>query len=96
MLIFITFWAAARAVRYGIGVGPDRLPLVGREQVGRKAEWPDWDPPAEMIARQPLCRASWPAVRQSARRARDAHLGKPIYRIHGTNAAVDVIGTCVS
>ncbi|MBV9530265.1 MAG: L,D-transpeptidase, partial [Bradyrhizobium sp.] len=42
-----------RAIRYGIGVGRDGFTWSGIESVTRKAEWPDWTPPPEMIARQP-------------------------------------------
>ena len=42
-----------RAIRYGIGVGRQGFTWSGVERVTRKAEWPDWYPPAEMIARQP-------------------------------------------
>src|SRR3954453_14148921 len=41
------------AIRYGIGVGRDGFAWAGSEVVTRKAEWPDWTPPQEMIARQP-------------------------------------------
>src|SRR5690349_15616073 len=42
-----------QAMRYGIGVGRDGFTWSGTKTVARKAEWPDWYPPAEMIARQP-------------------------------------------
>jgi lipoprotein-anchoring transpeptidase ErfK/SrfK len=42
-----------RALRYGIGVGRDGFTWSGMLQISRKAEWPDWHPPPEMIARQP-------------------------------------------
>jgi lipoprotein-anchoring transpeptidase ErfK/SrfK len=42
-----------RALRYGIGVGRDGFTWSGVQPVTRKAEWPDWTPPPEMIARQP-------------------------------------------
>src|SRR4051812_40922116 len=42
-----------RAIRYGIGVGRDGFTWSGVQSVTRKAEWPDWTPPPEMIARQP-------------------------------------------
>ena len=42
-----------KAIRYGIGVGREGFTWSGVETVTRKAEWPDWTPPAEMIARQP-------------------------------------------
>ncbi len=42
-----------RAIRYGIGVGRDGFTWSGVQSVSKKAEWPDWTPPPEMIARQP-------------------------------------------
>src|SRR4030081_3305383 len=42
-----------RALRYGIGVGRDGFQWQGLLNISRKAEWPDWTPPPEMIARQP-------------------------------------------
>ncbi len=42
-----------RAIRYGIGVGRDGFRWAGVQNITKKAEWPDWTPPAEMIARQP-------------------------------------------
>ena len=42
-----------RAVRYGVGVGREGFTWSGVQTVTRKAEWPDWHPPAEMVARQP-------------------------------------------
>jgi lipoprotein-anchoring transpeptidase ErfK/SrfK len=42
-----------KALRYGIGVGREGFQWSGLVKVSRKAEWPDWRPPPEMIARQP-------------------------------------------
>ena len=42
-----------RALRYGIGVGRTGFQWSGLVKVARKAEWPDWTPPPEMIERQP-------------------------------------------
>src|ERR1700681_2666817 len=42
-----------RALRYGIGVGRDGFQWQGLLSISKKAEWPDWTPPPEMIARQP-------------------------------------------
>jgi lipoprotein-anchoring transpeptidase ErfK/SrfK len=41
------------ALRYGIGVGRDGYTWAGIQRITRKAEWPDWTPPSEMIVRQP-------------------------------------------
>jgi hypothetical protein len=40
-------------MRYGIGVGREGFQWQGLLNITRKAEWPDWTPPPEMIARQP-------------------------------------------
>lgn len=42
-----------RAIRYGVGIGKEGFTWSGRGEVGRKAEWPVWTPPPEMIQRQP-------------------------------------------
>ena len=45
--------APDRAIRYGVAVGQAELVWKGKARVGRKAEWPIWTPPKEMIKRQP-------------------------------------------
>jgi lipoprotein-anchoring transpeptidase ErfK/SrfK len=42
-----------RAIRYGVGLGREGFEWTGTGEVGRKAEWPKWHPPEEMIERQP-------------------------------------------
>ena len=41
------------ATRYGANVGRQGFLWSGDAYVGRKAEWPVWTPPPEMIKRQP-------------------------------------------
>jgi lipoprotein-anchoring transpeptidase ErfK/SrfK len=41
------------ATRYGANVGRSGFLWSGDAYIGRKAEWPIWTPPAEMIRRQP-------------------------------------------
>jgi lipoprotein-anchoring transpeptidase ErfK/SrfK len=41
------------ATRYGANVGREGFLWSGEAYVGRKAEWPVWTPPKEMIQRQP-------------------------------------------
>ncbi len=41
------------ATRYGANVGREGFLWSGEAYVGRKAEWPTWTPPKEMIKRQP-------------------------------------------
>ena len=83
------------AIRYGIGVGREGFTWSGVEQVTRKAEWPDWTPPAEMIARQPYLARFTAGGEGNPLGARAIYLGKTMYRIHGTNAP-ETIGTNVS
>jgi lipoprotein-anchoring transpeptidase ErfK/SrfK len=74
-----------KAIRYGIGVGRDGFTWAGAESVTRKAEWPDWTPPQEMIARQPYL-PRWVAGGEgNPLGARAIYLGSTVYRIHGTN-----------
>jgi lipoprotein-anchoring transpeptidase ErfK/SrfK len=40
------------AIRYGVGVGREGFGWHGTVTIGRKAEWPDWTPPPEMIVRE--------------------------------------------
>jgi lipoprotein-anchoring transpeptidase ErfK/SrfK len=84
-----------RAVRYGIGVGRDGFTWSGVQSITRKAEWPNWTPPAEMIARQPYLPRYMAGGPGNPLGARAMYLGNTIYRIHGTNAP-GTIGTRVS
>jgi lipoprotein-anchoring transpeptidase ErfK/SrfK len=74
-----------KAIRYGIGVGRQGFTWSGVKQVARKAEWPDWYPPAEMIARQPYLPRMVAGGPGNPLGARAMYLGGTEYRIHGTN-----------
>jgi lipoprotein-anchoring transpeptidase ErfK/SrfK len=84
-----------RAIRYGVGVGRDGFTWSGVQTVSRKAEWPDWHPPAEMIARQPYLPRFMAGGPGNPLGARAMYLGSSVYRIHGTNDA-STIGKFVS
>ena len=84
-----------RAMRYGIGVGRDGFQWQGLLRVSKKAEWPDWHPPAEMIARQPYLPRFMAGGPGNPLGARALYLGDTIYRIHGTNQP-QTIGHAVS
>ncbi|AVT77656.1 ATP synthase [Rhodopseudomonas palustris] len=86
---------SGRAIRYGIGVGRDGFTWSGVKAVARKAEWPDWTPPPEMIARQPYLPRHMAGGPGNPLGARAMYLGGTVYRIHGTNAP-STIGTHVS
>ena len=74
-----------RAIRYGVGVGRAGFTWSGVETISRKAEWPDWHPPAEMIARQPYLPRFMAGGPGNPLGARAMYLGSSAYRIHGTN-----------
>jgi lipoprotein-anchoring transpeptidase ErfK/SrfK len=84
-----------RALRYGIGVGRDGFQWQGLLSITRKAEWPDWTPPPEMIQRQPYLPRFMAGGPGNPLGARAMYLGTTVYRIHGTNRP-DTIGTAIS
>jgi lipoprotein-anchoring transpeptidase ErfK/SrfK len=78
-----------KALRYGVAVGDEAFGWTGESRIARKAEWPNWTPPAEMVKR-------WPHVRPTkggpdnplgarALYLYDAKGRDTLYRIHGTN-----------
>jgi len=93
-----------KAIRYGVAVGSEAAGWTGTAMVGRKAEWPHWMPPADMLER-------WPHLKPTAdagglNGGPDNPLGSralylyqnnkdTLYRIHGTNEP-DKIGKNVS
>ena len=74
-----------KAIRYGIGVGREGFTWAGVKPIERKAEWPDWYPPAEMIERQPYLPRMMSGGPGNPLGARAMYLGGTVYRIHGTN-----------
>ncbi|MBS7803377.1 L,D-transpeptidase [Rhizobiales bacterium TNE-4] len=87
-----------KAIRYGVTVGDEAFGWAGEAKIQRKAEWPDWTPPPEMVKR-------WPHVKftkggpENPLGARALYLydnGRDtLYRIHGTNEP-EKIGQAVS
>src|SRR6478752_1058150 len=74
-----------KALRYGIGVGREGFTWAGVEKVSKMAEWPDWNPPEEMIVRQPYLPRFMAGGEGNPLGARALYLGNTVYRIHGTN-----------
>ena len=78
------------ARRYGVGVGKPGFGWSGTHHVSRKAEWPGWTPPKEMIAREAAKGHYLPVHMEGGPNnplgARALYLGSTLYRIHGTNA----------
>ncbi|MBR0724839.1 L,D-transpeptidase family protein [Bradyrhizobium manausense] len=84
-----------RAIRYGVRVGRDGFTWTGVQKITRKAEWPDWHPPAEMIERQPYLPRFMAGGPGNPLGAAAMYLGSTVYRIHGTNQP-STIGKFVS
>jgi lipoprotein-anchoring transpeptidase ErfK/SrfK len=84
-----------RAIRYGVRVGRDGFTWAGVQKISRKAEWPDWHPPSEMIERQPYLPRFMAGGPGNPLGARAMYLGSTVYRIHGTNQP-STIGKFVS
>lgn len=88
-----------RAVEYGIGVGRQGFEWKGAAQIGRKAVWPGWTPPPEMIQRRPDLPKHMEGGMENPLGARALYLFKgskdTLFRIHGTNEP-ETIGRAVS
>ena len=74
---------------------PRRLSMAGLHKITRKAEWPDWRPPPEMIQRQPYLPRFMAGGPGNPLGARALYIGATVYRIHGTNQP-QTIGHAVS
>jgi lipoprotein-anchoring transpeptidase ErfK/SrfK len=84
-----------KALRYGIGVGKPGFAWSGIKTISAKREWPDWTPPAEMLARRPDLPRHMEGGPENPLGARAMYLGSTLYRIHGSNEPW-TIGTNVS
>jgi len=73
------------ARRYGVGVGKPGFEWAGSHKITRKAEWPDWRPPAEMRKRRPDLPTFMAGGPENPLGARALYLGSTLYRIHGSN-----------
>jgi lipoprotein-anchoring transpeptidase ErfK/SrfK len=87
-----------QAMRYGVGVGAEGFIWSGTATIHNKQEWPDWYPPAEMLARKPELREHMVQLQsglgmkggpENPIGARGMYLWQgnkdTLYRIHGTN-----------
>jgi lipoprotein-anchoring transpeptidase ErfK/SrfK len=83
------------AIRYGVGVGRPGFTWAGTKTVARKAEWPDWTPPPQMLKRRPDLPRHMVGGEANPLGARAMYLGGTLFRIHGSNEP-DTIGTAVS
>jgi lipoprotein-anchoring transpeptidase ErfK/SrfK len=84
-----------QAVKYGVGVGRPGFEWAGTKTISRKAEWPEWTPPAQMLRRRPDLPRHMAGGIDNPLGARAMYLGSSLYRIHGSNEP-DSIGQAVS
>jgi lipoprotein-anchoring transpeptidase ErfK/SrfK len=84
-----------QAIRYGVGVGRPGFAWGGTQTITRKAEWPDWRPPPQMLKRRPDLPRHMAGGPDNPMGARGLYLGSTLYRIHGSNEP-ETIGQAVS
>jgi lipoprotein-anchoring transpeptidase ErfK/SrfK len=88
-----------KAMRYDVGVGREGFTWTGRAYVGRRAEWPAWTPPPEMLQRRPDLPRTMAGGIHNPLGARAMYLYNnrrdTMFRIHGTNEP-DTVGRAVS
>jgi lipoprotein-anchoring transpeptidase ErfK/SrfK len=84
-----------QAMRYGVGVGRQGFEWTGSKTISRKAEWPDWTPPPQMLRRRPDLPRFMKGGPNNPLGARALYLGSSLYRIHGSNEP-ETIGQAVS
>lgn len=87
--------SSSKAYRYPIAVGKQGFAWTGTQKISRKVPWPDWRPPAEMLARKPHLPKYMTGGVRNPLGAMALYLGNSLYRIHGTND-VKSIGTAAS
>jgi lipoprotein-anchoring transpeptidase ErfK/SrfK len=96
-LYYVT--ADGKAVRYPVAVGNAGMSWAGTATIDRKSEWPDWNPPPEMLARRPELPNRLEGGPTSPIGARALYLAEgkrdTLFRIHGTNEP-ETIGQAVS
>jgi lipoprotein-anchoring transpeptidase ErfK/SrfK len=82
-------FADGQAYKYGIGVGREGFQWSGSDRISRKAEWPGWTPPPQMIKREAAKGRKLPAYMPGGPTnplgARALYIGSRLYRIHGSN-----------
>lgn len=89
-----------KALRYKVGVGKDGFQWSGNSKIGMKKEWPDWRPPATMIAREAAKGNKIPNYMEGGPNnplgARAMYISGTLFRIHGTNNAASIGGAVSS
>ncbi len=88
------------AIRYSVGVGKEGMQWSGQSSIVRKAEWPSWTPPKQMIAREAAKGHYIPDFMEGGPGnplgARAMYIGGSIYRVHGTNNEASIGGAVSS
>jgi lipoprotein-anchoring transpeptidase ErfK/SrfK len=89
-----------KALRYKVGVGKEGFQWSGNSSIGLKREWPEWRPPAVMIAREAAKGNIIPEYMEGGPNnplgARAMYISGTMFRIHGTNNAASIGGAVSS
>lgn len=77
------------ALRYGVGIGREGFKWYGRASIDRRAMWPNWTPPPEMLKRKPELPKHMVGGADNPMGSRALYLYRDGadtgFRIHGTN-----------
>lgn len=84
-----------QTITYSVGVGRPGFTWRGEHVITRKAEWPAWTPPPQMLKRRPDLPRHMAGGEDNPLGARALYIGNTLYRIHGSNEP-DSIGHAVS
>lgn len=89
-----------KALRYKVGVGREGFQWSGNSKIGLKREWPAWNPPTVMIAREAAKGNIIPPHMEGGPNnplgARAMYISGTMFRIHGTNNAASIGGAVSS
>jgi lipoprotein-anchoring transpeptidase ErfK/SrfK len=89
-----------KAIMYPVGVGREGFTWSGTNKISRKATWPDWRPPQEMIEREAekghFIPAFMPGGPENPLGARALYIGNTHFRIHGTTQPWSIGGAVSS
>jgi lipoprotein-anchoring transpeptidase ErfK/SrfK len=88
-----------KAYRYGVTVGEEGMSWRGIAKVGKKTEWPEWVPTADILKRMPELPKHVGPGPHNPMGARALYLFQgnkdTLFRIHGTNQP-EYIGQAIS
>lgn len=78
------------ALAYKVGVARAGFEWSGTHRISKMMQWPDWRPPAEMLARQPYLPRYMAGGPGNPLGAAALYIGSTLYRIHGSDMPASI------